>query len=225
MAQPAWVNALLWVGFPVLGAATLWLLKVLAGWLLTLPWVPFQGPLKLIDSVPDPYATVGALVIGVIGGLVVAFIAQHESLVVAVSDAQVTLTSEGASQRFGREAVQAVFLDGKQFVMLGRDTAELVRRAFDLPARQLAEAFRSHGYPWLDEDPHKDEFQRWVPDTPDLSASANAFFRARERALGKSDSAEDVAELRKELAKLGIVVRDEKKRQYWRRTSEQAPER
>jgi hypothetical protein len=28
---------------------------------------------------------------------------------------------------------------------------------------------------------------------------------------------EDIAELRTELAKLGIVVRDEKKRQYWRR--------
>ena len=50
---------------------------------------------------------------------------------------------------------------------------------------------------------------------PDLPQAADAFLRARARAL-RDDKKDDAAELRDELAKLGVVVRDEKKKQYWR---------
>jgi hypothetical protein len=62
------------------------------------------------------------------------------------------------------------------------------------------------------------EYRRWVPDTPDLPIGADALLKARQRALD-SDQGGDVAELRDELARLGVVVRDEAKRQYWRRHS------
>jgi hypothetical protein len=54
-----------------------------------------------------------------------------------------------------------------------------------------------------------------VESDPDLPQAADAFLRARARAL-KDDKTDDVAELRDELARLGVVVRDEKKKQYWR---------
>jgi hypothetical protein len=66
-------------------------------------------------------------------------------------------------------------------------------------------------------DPHKDEYRRWVEDLPDLPAGADAVLKARARALDRGDK-EDAAQLRLELGKLGIVVRDEGKRQFWRRT-------
>jgi hypothetical protein len=99
---------------------------------------------------------------------------------------------------------------------------ELARKATDLDADRLQAAFVIHGFPWLaGGDPHKDEFRLWAEDMPDLPAGANALLKARARALGKGgDGKEDAAELRAELARLGIVVRDEKKRQYWRRTGE-----
>jgi hypothetical protein len=46
---------------------------------------------------------------------------------------------------------------------------------------------------------------------PGLPAGANALFTARE----KADS-DDSRELRSELAKLGVLVRDDKGKQYWR---------
>ena len=112
-----------------------------------------------------------------------------------------------------------MFLDGKQLVLLGHETDELAREGGDLPdAERLEAAFRAHGYPWVPGgDPHKDEYRRWVEDLPDLPAGADAVLKARARALDRGDK-EDAAQLRQELGKLGIVVRDEGKRQFWRRT-------
>ncbi|MDR7302059.1 CysS/YqeB C-terminal domain-containing protein [Haloactinomyces albus] len=58
-----------------------------------------------------------------------------------------------------------------------------------------------------------------VPDTPALDSGANAVFADRRRALDE-DRSGDAAALRTELGNMGVVVRDGKKRQYWRRTSD-----
>lgn len=219
VAPPPAERALVWVGFPLIGAAAGWLLKSLAEWATSLPWVPFQGPLELVASVPDPQATIGSLALGVAGGLVVAVLAEQDYVRVTVEDDQLTVTRGGSSRRVPRASVEAVFLDGKQLVLLGHETDELVREGGDLPdAERLEAAFRAHGYPWVPGgDPHKDEYRRWVEDLPDLPAGADAVLKARARALDRGDK-EDAAQLRLELGKLGLVVRNEGKRQFWRRT-------
>lgn len=219
VAPPPAERALVWVGFPLIGAAAGWLLKSLAEWATSLPWVPFQGPLELVASVPDPQATIGSLALGVAGGLVVAVLAEQDYVRVTVEDDQLTVTRGGSSRRVPRASVEAVFLDGKQLVLLGHETDELVREGGDLPdAERLQAAFRAHGYPWVPGgDPHKDEYRRWVEDLPDLPAGADAVLKARARALDRGDK-EDAAQLRLELGKLGLVVRNEGKRQFWRRT-------
>jgi hypothetical protein len=185
VAPPPAERALVWVGFPLIGAAAGWLLKSLAEWATSLPWVPFQGPLELVASVPDPQATIGSLALGVAGGLVVAVLAEQDYVRVTVEDDQLTVTSGGSSRRVPRASVEAVFLDGKQLVLLGHETDELVREGGDLPdAERLQAAFRAHGYPWVrGGDPHKDEYRRWVEDLPDLPAGADAVLKARARAL------------------------------------------
>jgi hypothetical protein len=195
------------------------LLKSLAEWATSLPWVPFKGPLELLASVPDPQATIGSLALGVAGGLVVAVLAEQDYVRVIVEDDQLTVTRGGSSRRVPRASVEAVFLDGKQLVLLGHETDEVVREGGDLPdAERLQAAFRAHGYPWVPGgDPHKDEYRRWVEDLPGLPAGADAVLKARARALDRGDK-EDAAQLRLELGKLGIVVRDEGKRQFWQRT-------
>jgi hypothetical protein len=201
-----------WVGLPAGCAVVVWLLKLAAGWLLTLRWVPFQGPLELIDSIPEPAATLGALGIGLIIGTLLALTAHSESLTVTVADDQVTLTDgENRTSTFPRDQVSAVFRDKSRLVLLGPDTNELARKTHDLNVARLADAFRAHGYPWTDTDPHAERYRRWVPDMPGLPAGANALFTARE----KADS-DDSRELRSELAKLGVLVRDDKGKQYWR---------
>jgi hypothetical protein len=226
VAERVWVRVLMWTGLSLLGAGAGWLLKSVAGWVASLPWAPLQGPFELADqliaSFGEPQATIGALAIGTVAGLVLAFFAEQESLTVAVSHGQVSMKRGEFARRIERASVNAVFLDGKQLVLLGREAEELAREASDLDAERIQAAFLAHGYPWrADGDPYKDEYRLWVEDTPDLPAGADALLKARARALGRGDDGrEDAAELRAELARLGVVVREEKKRQYWRRVRE-----
>ncbi|MFH9983453.1 hypothetical protein ACH4ND_30400 [Streptomyces sp. NPDC017179] len=220
LGQPALITVCVYVAFVLVGAGVGWLVDVLADWLVTLPWAPLQGPAELVASLPAPALSAA----GAVAGLVLGLVAQYEQLVVRLSGERVVLTRKGREQEFPRDAVATVFRDGEQLVLLGHDGGELTRQECDLDARRVADAFTEHGYAWADVDPHQDEFRRWVPGSPGLPESANAILKARQESLEKkSPSDDDVRELREELARLGVVVRDEKRRQYWRTLPKAGP--
>lgn len=213
LAESAWFLTLFCTAC---GAGVGWLVTLLAEWLVKLRWAPLQGPAKLVTSVPEPWLTIGGITVGAVLGLVVGFVAVHESLSVRVSADRVVLSVRDSSQEFGRDEVALAVRDGKQLVLLGPDGMEIAREGCNLSWARLADAFAGHGYRWADEDPHRDEFRRWVPGMPGLPDGADALLRAREVARKKEGGSEDARELRGELLRLGVVVRDEKKRQYWR---------
>lgn len=216
VAEPHGQVALVSVGFPLVGAGVVWGLKSIAGWVADLSWAPMQGPFQLVASIPEPWATIGSVALGAVLGLVVAGIAAHERLVVEVFNEGVELLRGGKHKSFDRTLVSGAFLDGKKLVLLGVDTGELARESHDLKPTDLADAFQSHGYQWLEGgDPYRDDYRRWVDGTPGLPPGANALLKVRAEALRKGDST-DAADLRDELSRLGVVVREEKKRQYWR---------
>ncbi|MGC4748987.1 YqeB family protein [Micromonospora sp. DT201] len=207
--------AVLWGGLPLLGAGAGWLLAAATGWLTRLPWVPFGGLIEWLDRLPEPQATLGTIAVGVLAGLVFAGIGTAERLIVTVDAAQVRLRRSDQDRTTARVDARVVFLADGHLVLLDGDGAELARESTDLPAAKLAEAFRTHGWGWSDDDPHRSAYRLWVPDLPGLPAGADALLRARERALGR-DRRDDARELRRELGLIGVVLRDEGKRQYWR---------
>lgn len=95
---------------------------------------------------------------------------------------------------------------------------ELLHVRTELATARLAAAFRAHGWPWHDGDPWAQEFRRWVPGDPELPPSADAVLRAR-AAMLQADKTSDAADLRRELARLDVVVRDVDKIQHWRRAT------
>lgn len=208
LARSSWIV----LAFAVAGAVVGWLVKLLVNRLDGWGW----APVRLLNSVPEPWLTVLGVTAGVLLGVLVAFIALHESLTVRVSDARVTLTIHDETRELPRAEVAGAFLDGKFLVLLGHRTEELAREPFDLDRTALAAAFTAHGHAWLPEDPHKADFHLWVPDTPGLPVGANALLSARAHAMRKTGAEEDVRALRAELNALGMAIRDEKKRQYWR---------
>ncbi|MBB5155749.1 YqeB family protein [Saccharopolyspora phatthalungensis] len=207
-----------WLICPLLGALLLWLLRLVAAWVSGLPWAPFQGVFELAASVPDPWGTVGAIAIGAIIGLGFAGLMAQERLTVSVAPERLTLTVGRSARHVERAEIGSVFVDGKHFVVLDETGGELARQPSDLDKAALRRAFADHGYPWRDKDPFAARYSLWVEDTPELSLRLNALMSARDRALRKRDGKE-AALLRTELAERGILVRDEKKRQYWRATS------
>lgn len=221
VAQPAGERTVVRVGFPVVGAVLAWLLKLAAGWVASLPWAPFQGLFKLVASLPEPQATIVAVLVGIAAGVVFVVLAERDYATVGVDDDQVTITRGGSSRTVSRSSIAAAYLDGKQLVLLGQDTRELARQGGDLDLKGVRAALTAHGYPWRDGDPHADDYRRWVEGLPGLPTGADALLRARARALHE-DNADDAAQLREELGTMGVVVRDEDKRQYWRLASSPA---
>ncbi|WFE50060.1 hypothetical protein [Micromonospora sp. WMMD1155] len=216
--------AVLWGGFPLLGAGAGWLLAAATGWLDRLPWVPFGDLIAWLNRLPEPQATAGTVAVGVVAGLVIAGIGTAERLIVTVDGAQVQLRRSDENRTIARGDTRVVFLADKHLVLLDADGAELVREPTDHSARQLAAAFREHGWGWADDDPHRSAYRLWVPDLPGLPAGAEALLRARARAIER-DRRDDARELRRELGLLGVVLRDEGKRQYWRLTGRAVPAR
>ncbi|MGB3437545.1 MAG: hypothetical protein WBA97_02235 [Actinophytocola sp.] len=212
ITESAGTRLVRWAGLPAAGALAVWLLKLLANWAVTLERTPFRGPLEMIASVPEPWATLGALGVGLVGGLVLALMAHGDRLGVTVSADEVRLVGDEYTETFARADVAAVFVDRNQLVLLGNDTGELVRRPSELDVTALAAAFTKYDYPWRDGDPHAGEYRRWVPGMDGLPAGANALLTAR----AKKPGADEAKELRGELVALGVIVRDKKGKQYWR---------
>jgi hypothetical protein len=216
VAEPSWVPALVWIGFPLAGAAVGWLFDLVVSLVASLPAGPFHGAFELADSIPDPQGTIGSIVLGGLAGTALAYQAGRERLTVTVSAERVGLVRRGSVREIERESVSVVFLDGKRLVLLGPDSEELAREQCELPAGRLRAAFLAHGFSWRDDgDPYQGDYRRWVAAVPDLPVSVNALLNARARALARGEKAE-AAELRAELAKVGIVIRDEKTGQSWR---------
>ncbi|MDA2809240.1 hypothetical protein O4J56_01200 [Nocardiopsis sp. RSe5-2] len=217
VAHPAWLR----LAPPFLGIGAGLLVKWAAQWIISLPWAPFQGPLELLESLPEPGATIGAGVLGAVGGLVLSFLIDHDALTLAVRTDRVELTRRGRTREHARADVEGAFTDGqgmtgKRLVLLGRDGRVLERMPCDLKEARVAEAFRVNGWPWLEADPYAAEYRRWVDGLPELPPAANALLRARKEALKDDAEGDDADELRRELAELGVVVREDKDRQYFR---------
>ncbi|UNO42766.1 hypothetical protein [Streptomyces sp. MST-110588] len=221
LGESAWGTAGVYIVFVLAGAGAGRLIGILADWLVTLPSAPLRGPAELVASIPGVLPPVA----GAVAGLALGLVAQHDQLVTRLSDEHVVFLRKGREREFSRDAVAAVFRDGKQLVLLGHDGGELTRQECGLDVGRVADAFAGHGYVWVEADPYENEFRRWVPGTPGLPKGADALLKARQGALEKKGFSDDeVQELREELARLGVVVKDGKRRQYWRTVRRAEPE-
>src|SRR5437763_17059084 len=124
LAEPRWLLPVMWTGSPALGVGAGWALHHAVDWLVTLPWIPFRGPVRRLAGLPEPTATIGALAIGALAGLVFAGLVATDLRTVTISPQRIALTHGGTSREVDRASVTAAFLDGRQLVLLGPATEE-----------------------------------------------------------------------------------------------------
>jgi hypothetical protein len=213
--EPAWVRIGLWIVFPAIGGVLGWFLPGIAEWIVDIPGVPKKGPFRLVAGLPRGPATLIASGVGVVAGLLLAGIAAYERLTVTVARDHVALARGDKTSKVPRGQIWAAFADGKALVIVDNDGAEVARQKHDLSTDALAAAFRAHGLPWLAADPFQDRYRLWVAGTTGLPPGAEALLTERSTAVEKGKK-EDAERLRTELANLGVVVREERKAQYWR---------
>ena len=218
VTTPLWARVALWTLLPAAGAGLLLGVDRVADFVVRLPWAPLRAVFRLIQDLPEPAATIGALTVGGAAGLVLAGFVDAESLTVRITGTEILLSRPGVRRTVPRGDVAVMYRDGDRLVLLGRTGRELAREPFHLSPRRIEPVLRTHGIPWAERDPYAGAYRRWVPDTPEVPGAANAVFAERQRALDRGDG-RDADELRVELGRLGFVVRDERKRQHWRRVS------
>ncbi|WP_207933241.1 hypothetical protein [Actinomadura sp. GC306] len=215
LREPVWATAAVYVVAVLLGAAAGWLLGLLAEWLVSLPYAPMKGPARLVAMIPGWVLPL----LGALAGLVVGLIAQYEQLVIRLHADRLVLTRKGHEERLAREDIALICRDGGKLVVLSTEGGELARVKSGLDFGRVAETVTEHGYRWADADPYEHEFRLWVPDLPGLSQGANALLKARQSALD-DDNEDDARLLREELSGLGVVVKEQKHRQYVRTLSQ-----
>lgn len=209
-------KVILWFGFPIIGLVFGWSLPSIAEWGSSLPWLPFQGPLKLIASYNGAWVGFVTMILGLIAGIALTLLSFHESLEASVFDDKVILKLRDEKIILKKQDISLVFMDDKkQLVMLGNDEKELFRCKQELNSSRVGAAFIKHNYVWGDTDPFKHDFKIWVLDSPDLSPAANALLKARETAINKGND-EEAFQLAQELWKLRVSVKEKDKRQYYR---------
>ncbi|MDX6155228.1 DUF308 domain-containing protein [Bacillus subtilis] len=213
----------LYAALAIIGFAIGYFIPQIAKWALSLPWIPLEGPLRLITSFQGSTASFITALLGMCAGIWFAHSVIAMLLSVKITDHTVEFIKGKKVQTIHSDDIALVFIDHKRLVLLGTAGYELVREEIDEKPVNVEKAFRQHHYEWAtDGDPFKDQFRRWIPDAPDLSQGAHALLKARHKAL-QDEEKDDIEEFRLELAQLGIVVRDEGTRQYWRKAETYPP--
>lgn len=213
-------RAVLWVVTLVCGALGFglgFLVKPLVHWIVDV-FGDAPGPLRLAAALPTAWAVPVLTAAGLAAGVWLAREAKKEALELTVDHEGVHLEQRGGAKHLRREDVAAVFLDGKDLVLLDAGTRQLARHlATDLSRRKVRAAFERWGYPWAGTaDPHEDEFRTWVDGHPDLDDEAHDLLRSRSRALAdkRLGAAADLAD---QLQAIGVVARDRGGDQQYRR--------
>ncbi|MGW6131580.1 YqeB family protein [Cellulomonas sp. NPDC055163] len=140
-----WVIGVLGAGGLGLGA----LVPVVARWLEDAPWVPFEGPLRLLSSFDASWLTWGRPAIGLALGVVAAAWVISASAVLEIDAEEVQVRRHGRVERvLARPTVAGVHPRGAKIVL----ESELGRTLFadDVEGDRAAvrRAFVEHGYPW-----------------------------------------------------------------------------
>ncbi len=140
-----WVVLLFGLGGAALGASV----PYLAGLAADLPWMPFQGPLRLLGSFDQAWLVWLRPVLGLVLGLGAAAWVIHDSPVLLLTAGQLRVEQRGEVQRvIPRDKVDAVYRRGGKVVVQSAAGRELFAGDVEGDREQVREAFVALGYPW-----------------------------------------------------------------------------
>lgn len=199
----------------LLGGLIGWFIPFIADWLLSMPIIPKEKLVKLIASLNGTWVSIIATIIGMAAGVFFSMIIFAESLEVKVTYEGLQLKLDDKVTSIHKKDISAIYLENKQFIILGMQGNELYREVIESKKDKVREVMNNYRYPWKEKDPFDNEYKRWVAGHPDFSAEINALLNAREQALNEGEK-KKAKQLQTDLAKLGVVIRDENNAQYVR---------
>ncbi|HHU09283.1 MAG TPA: hypothetical protein GXZ60_04615 [Intrasporangiaceae bacterium] len=134
--------------FGIGGAALGFIFPFLTRWAAELPWMPFQGPLRLLGSFDHGWLTWGRPLIGLLLGMVLASFVIHSSAVLTMTDEQIEVRSAETVTLIRRDQVDGVRRVGGKLVIVNATGRELLNAEVEGTKDEQRDAFVKHGYPW-----------------------------------------------------------------------------
>lgn len=144
--------AVLFIAVVIGCAVALPVLTWLAGVAAEPYWMPLRGPLQSIGSLNPVLSMVIGAGAGMFIGLATAQKALRETVRLTVTRDALTVEKSGATSHVSRADVAAVFLDGKQLVVVDRTAREVVRGPLESKPGRTGTVLREYGYPWREND-------------------------------------------------------------------------
>ena len=140
-----WVFGLFGLG----GAAAGLLLPYLAGLAAEVPWMPFEGPIRLAGSFDQPWLVWGRPALGLALGLAFAGWVVLSSPVLHLTSGGIRVERRGEVERvIDRGKVDAVYRRGSHLVIETKDGRRLFDDDVEGDKAAIREAFARLGYPW-----------------------------------------------------------------------------
>lgn len=127
------------------GGAFVAFLPDLAGWLLQLPWVPWEEPLRLALTIGQKLSPWALAIIGGLLGIGGGFLIVHDEPTVTVSSGELIVQKGDKRHRFARSQVRTAMIAGKHLTVRDRDDVELLSIKLDT-RREVAAALREKGW-------------------------------------------------------------------------------
>lgn len=199
----------------ILGAIIGWFLPLIAKWILKLPFIPLEKLFIFVSHGNNFWVSIIAMIIGIVAGIISSIVILNESLKVMITDSNIELQTGDNQEIINKNDISSIFIENKTLIILGNHSNELYREIIESKRETTKEAFLYHHYPWKEEDPFINQYKRWVLGHTDFSEQTNALLYARGHAL-KNDEKDEAKQLRKDLAQLDVVIRDDKNAQYVR---------
>ena len=131
---------------PVVGAALGLLLPTLTGWALSLPWLPLQGPVRLLDQLGAVAPWWALVLVGLVAGTLVGLGLLDGFTTVTVTDREVVVVRGSERRRWARSQVHEAVVEGRHLSLRDERDVDLVRERVDGSIPALVEALRRHGW-------------------------------------------------------------------------------
>ncbi|GEM_PF-5049771 len=197
----------------LLGGASL-LVGAIAGLILGLgieavtAQTSFSGIFGYGSYIGEPILLAATAALGLLFGLVGAIGILHEGLKATITPEHLTFTWSNARVRVRRGLIRCVDID-EDVVVYGDADVELARVPNTFSERELRSALTDLNYPTdADEQCRGLAWTAWTPGS--MTEDWDRLLQARSRAL--TQGSDDVAEiLRRQLAGMGVMVRDSRK--------------
>ncbi|MFE0016539.1 hypothetical protein ACFWXH_16940 [Mesorhizobium sp. NPDC059054] len=127
------------------GGAFVAFLPDLAGWLLELPWVPWEEPLNLALTIGQKLSPWALAIIGGLLGLGGGFLIVHDEPTVSVSADELIVQRGDKRYRFARSQVRTAMISNKRLLVRDHDDVELLYIKL-AQRREVAGALREKGW-------------------------------------------------------------------------------